>query len=149
VRVYLDLCCLKRPFDLQDQPVIRLQTEAVLSILALSPTRVDLVRSPAHLLENSLNPVAARRDAVSLWLSNGPITRPDESALSARIQSLVAAGFRSFDAFHLASAEVSESGVFVTVDLRLLKLAGRLSGSLSTRVTDPVRLLEEIVQWSH
>jgi hypothetical protein len=149
VRVYLDLCCLKRPFDLQDQPVIRLQTEAVLSVLALSPTRVDLVRSPAHLLENSLNPVAARRDAVSLWLSSGPITRPDEAALSARIQSLVAAGFRSFDAFHLASAEISESAVFVTVDLRLLKLAGRLSGSLSTRVTDPVRLVEEIVEWSH
>lgn len=149
MRVYLDLCCLKRPFDLQDQPVIRLQTEAVLSVLALPPTRVDLVRCPAHLLENSLNPVASRRDAVSLWLSNGPITRPPETALSVRIQSLVAAGFGSFDAFHLASAELSDAAVFATVDLRLLKLAGRLSGSLSTRVTDPVRLVEEIVEWSH
>jgi hypothetical protein len=149
VRIYLDLCCLKRPFDLQDQPVIRLQTEAVLSILALSPTRVDLVRCTAHLLENSLNPVASRREAVSLWLSNGPITQPPETALSARIESLVATGFRSFDAFHLASAELSGAAVFVTVDLRLLKLAGRLSESLSTRVTDPVRLVEEIVEWSH
>ncbi len=77
------------------------------------------------------------------------VNLPDEAALSARVQSLVAAGFGSFDAFHLASAEISESAVFVTVDLRLLKLAGRLSESLSTRVTDPVRLGEEIVQWSH
>ena len=148
MRVYLDLCCLKRPFDLQDRPAIRLQTEAVLSILALSPTRVDLVRSPAHLLENSLNLVAARRDAVSLWSRTGRLPAR-EAALSARIESLVETGFRSFDAFHLASAEISGSAVFVTVDLRLLKLAGRLSESLSTRVTDPVRLGEEIVEWSH
>ena len=32
MRDYLDLCCLKRPFDLQEQPVIRLQTEAVLPV---------------------------------------------------------------------------------------------------------------------
>lgn len=72
VRVYLDLCCLKRPFDLQDQPIVRLQTEAVLSILALPSSRIDLVRCPAHLLENSLNPVAARRSGVSL-----AVKRPD------------------------------------------------------------------------
>ncbi|MBK8598885.1 MAG: PIN domain-containing protein [Holophagales bacterium] len=149
MRVYLDLCCLKRPFDLQDQPIVRLQTEAVLSILALPSSRIDLVRCPAHLLENSLNPVAARRDAVSLWLSNGPITRPPEAGLSARIATLVPMGFRSFDAFHLASAELSGAVVFVTVDLRLLKIAGRFSGQLSARVTDPLRLVEEIVEWTH
>lgn len=56
VRVYLDLCCLKRPFDLQEQPIIRLQTEAVLSILALPSDTVELLQSPALVLENSLNP---------------------------------------------------------------------------------------------
>lgn len=95
-----------------------------------------------------MNPVAAKRNAVSLWLSNGAITRPDEAALSARIQSLVAAGFRSYDASRLASAEISESAVFVTVLLRLLKQAGRLPGSLTTRVTEPLRLVEEVDQWN-
>ena len=47
MRVYLDLCCLKRQFDVQDQPIVRLQTEAVLSIQALPPGTVDLVRSEA------------------------------------------------------------------------------------------------------
>jgi hypothetical protein len=149
VRVYLDLCCLKRPFDLQDQPIVRLQTEAVLSILALPSTRVEFLRCPAHLLENSLNPVAARRDAVALWLSDGPITRPPEAELSARIATLVAMGFSSFDAFHLASAELSGALLFVSVDLRLLKTAGRHPGLLSIRVTDPVRLVEEVVEWTH
>jgi len=31
MRVYLDLCCLKRPFDSQAHPVVRLETEAVLA----------------------------------------------------------------------------------------------------------------------
>ena len=95
-----------------------------------------------------MNPVAARRDVVSLWLSSGAITRPEEAALSAQFQSLVAAGFRSYDASHLASAEISESAVFVTMVLRLRKQAGRLPGSLTTRVTEPLRLVEEVDQWN-
>ena len=129
--------------------MVRLQTEAVLSILTLPRGRIDLVRCPAHVLENSLNPVAARRDAVSLWLSTGPISRPPEAGLAARIPGLVAMGIRSFDAFHLASAELSGADSFVTVDLRLLKLAGRFSRELAVRVTDPVQLVEEIAQWTH
>lgn len=68
VRIYLDLCCLKRPFDSQEQPLVRLQTEAVISILALPGEVAELIRAPAQALENSLNPVQARRDAVDLWL---------------------------------------------------------------------------------
>ena len=32
--LYLDICCLKRPFDDQAQPRVRLETEAVLGLLA-------------------------------------------------------------------------------------------------------------------
>ncbi len=34
VKVYLDVCCLNRPFDDQRQSRIRLESEAVLLILA-------------------------------------------------------------------------------------------------------------------
>jgi len=34
IRVYLDACCLNRPFDDQTQPRIRLEAEAVLMVLA-------------------------------------------------------------------------------------------------------------------
>jgi hypothetical protein len=149
VRVYLDLCCLKRPFDLQEQAIVRLQTEAVLSILTLSPDTVDLVQSPALILENSLNPNQTRREAVDLWLSKAVAIKPNEGDLSVRINELIRKGFKSFDAFHLASAELSGVGVFITVDLPLLRLAARMSGELSVTVTDPVRFLEEISQWNH
>jgi hypothetical protein len=33
--LYLDVCCLKRPFDDQAQPRIRIETEAVLGLPAV------------------------------------------------------------------------------------------------------------------
>jgi PIN domain len=149
VRVYLDLCCLKRPFDLQEQPVIRLQAEAVLSILALPSGTVEVSQSQALVLENSLNPNQARREAVALWLSEAVAIAPDEADLSVRVNELMAKGFKSFDAFHLASAELSGIEVFLTVDLQLLRLAARLSSELHVAVTDPVYFIEEISQWKH
>jgi predicted nucleic acid-binding protein len=129
--------------------MVRIQTEAVLNILAFPLERVDLVRCPAHQLENSFNNVVARREAVSLWLEIGPITRPPETDLSSRTAGLMALGLKSFDALHLASAELSGATVFCTVDLRLLKLTRRFSDQLTVRVMDPVQLIEEIVQWTH
>lgn len=149
MRVYLDLCCLKRPFDLQEQPLIRLQTEAVLSILTLPSDIVEPLQSEALVLENSLNPNQARREAVALWLSGAVGISPDESDLSVRINELIAKGFKSFDAFHLASAELSGVAVFLTVDRQFLSLAARMSGELRVRVTDPVHFIEEVSQWKH
>jgi hypothetical protein len=149
VRVYLDLCCLKRPFDFQEQAIVRLQTEAVLSILTLPPGTVELIQSPALILENSLNPNQTRREAVALWLSEAVSITPSESDLSVRIGELIGKGFKSFDAFHLASAELSGVDVFLTVDLPLLRLAARVSGELSILITDPVHFIEDISQWKH
>lgn len=149
MRVYLDLCCLKRPFDLQDQALVRLQTEAVLSLLALPPETVELLRSPALVLENSLNPDQSRREAVAIWLSEALATAPNEASLAARTVELVGKGFKRFDAFHLASAELLGAAVFLTVDIRVLSLASRVSEELDVRVSDPVHFIEEISQWKH
>lgn len=152
MRIYLDLCCLKRPFDAQDQPLIRLQTEAVVSILALPGELAEFIRAPAQALENSFNPVQARREAVDLWLAQvpAPLAPPvADEVMSARVAHLLTMGFKSFDAFHLASAELFDAEVFLTVDLPLLKLATRLSEQLRVRVADPIRFLEEISQWTH
>ena len=47
MRIYLDMCCLKRPFDDQSQPRIRLETEAVLSLLAAESATIEFIRSAA------------------------------------------------------------------------------------------------------
>jgi predicted nucleic acid-binding protein len=100
-------------------------------------------------LENSLNPVQARREAVARWLAQAPVAPLSDEDVAHRIADLVAFGFKSFDAFHLASAELAGADVFLTVDLPLLKLATRLSEKLHVRVADPVGFLEELSQWTH
>jgi hypothetical protein len=67
VRVYLDICALKRPFDDQTQPRIRLETDAVLELLAAPEDRLTFLHSAAHDLENSQNPVPWRLARVADW----------------------------------------------------------------------------------
>jgi hypothetical protein len=67
--VYLDLCCLKRPFDDQRSTRIQLETAAVAALVDRAEREgVRLVRSPAHALENDRNPREDRRLAASIWL---------------------------------------------------------------------------------
>jgi hypothetical protein len=68
MRVYLDMCCLKRPFDDQSQPRVRLEAEAVLSLLAAESATLEFLRSAALLLENKQNPILVRAARVDLWL---------------------------------------------------------------------------------
>ena len=55
MRIYLDVCCLQRPFDDQTQPRIRVESEAVLAVLAeVEAGSATLLTSDA--LEYDLNP---------------------------------------------------------------------------------------------
>ena len=64
----LDVCALKRPFDDQTQPRIRLEADAVLELLAAPPERISFVHSPAHDVENTQNPLRWRAERVAAWL---------------------------------------------------------------------------------
>ena len=96
-----------------------------------------------------MNPNQARREAVALLLSAGEIASPKEADITARIDELLAKGFKSFDAFHLATAELADAAFFLTVDGELLKVASRLPDQLHVPVTDPIRFIVELSQWKH
>ena len=87
MKVYLDLCCLKRPFDSQEQPLVRLETEAVVALMGAPAERVQLVRSAAHILENAFNTLKSRRDAVSQWLAQAPLDLVPVADLRARVRA--------------------------------------------------------------
>ena len=70
--IYLDMCCLKRPFDDQSQVRIHLESEAVLGLLAIESDQVQFVRSSALIIENSLNPIRERASRVDRWLRAAP-----------------------------------------------------------------------------
>lgn len=144
MRAYLDLCCLKRPFDDQSQSRIHLESEAVLALLGAGDERVEFVRTAAHDLENDQNPLPARAARVRQWLDTLAVTDLPDDALTARTAEIVALGFKNFDAFHLASAELAEADVFGTCDDRLQAAARRHAAALRVRVVNPVELASEV-----
>lgn len=145
MRIYLDICCLKRPFDDQTQERIRLESEAVLTILGAPPDKVQFIRARAHTLENSLNPVAWRAARVEAWIARQPILELPEEGLTARIHDLIGLGFKPFDALHLASAELGKADALLTVDDRFLASARKHSSALGTAVREPVSLARELL----
>jgi hypothetical protein len=144
MRVYPDLCCLKRPFDDQSQPRIHLESEAVLALLGAPADRVEFLRAPAHDLENDQNPLPVRAERVRQWLTAMRLVEIPDEALVARTAELMVLGFKNFDAFHLASAEDAGADVFVTCDDRLLAAARRHTALLRIRVATPLELATEI-----
>src|SRR5215470_12777754 len=105
-RIYLDVCCLNRPFDDQRQDRIRLEAEAVLLILGRCETGAWQWFSSAVVEEEVTNtPSSERRSRVRQMLSGAHGTVALTAVAISRAQELKALGFRIYDALHLACAE--------------------------------------------
>ena len=143
--LYLDMCCLKRPLDDQSQPRVRLESEAVLGLLAAESADLRFVRSQALWLENSQNPLPSRAARVARWLGT-PAPIPDAAALAARTARLIAAGFGNFDALHIASAEAAGADCLATCDDRLNAAARRAGTDVRVRVANVVDVAREVLQ---
>src|SRR5438477_9384557 len=137
MRTYLDMCCLKRPFDDQSQPRIHLESEAVLALLAAAGDKVEFLRSSALDLENAQNPLVQRAAKVRLWLEGLSLLDAPAARLGERIKELISLGFKNFDALHVASAELLHADVLCTCDDRFLAAARRHAGILRIRVMNP------------
>ena len=83
MRVYLDICCLKRPFDDQSQPRIHLEAEAVLALLDASGKEIEFLHAAAQDLENDQNPSPSRAARVREWLGTIPLTDLADDLLQA------------------------------------------------------------------
>jgi len=144
--IYLDVCCLNRPFDDSTQDRIRLESEAVLTILSHGQTgKWILIKSEVVDLEISKIPDGDRRQKVaslsSISLSSVIVDENTEK----RAAELKELGFKPIDAFHIACAEKGRADVFLTTDDELLRKALQKKGVLKVRLENPVKwLMEEI-----
>jgi predicted nucleic acid-binding protein len=145
VKVYLDICCLKRPFDDQTHPRIAVETVAVLSILRLcAGGSVEALRSSAHDLENALNSDSRRAASVATWLMTLPSPPKSNQAVTENLTRIRAGGISPFDALHLAWAQELGAGVFLTTDDRLISRANRLTAPLPFKIINPAVFVEEL-----
>src|SRR3990172_9746133 len=117
MRLYLDLNCFNRPFDDQSQERIRMETEAILSILnRVVEGRDHLVWSEALTFENSQHPKLDRAAEIALWQRRAPETVMISAEIAQRARAISMAGVPALDAIHIASAEVGMADVLLTCD---------------------------------
>jgi len=142
ISVYLDVCCLNRPFDDQSQERIHLEAIAVDSILR----RIELnewvsVSSEAVQDEIDGNPSLSRRTRVqenANLAKRFVVVEIEQLTRAAELRSL---GFGPFDALHIACAEHAEVDVLLTTDDRMLRLALRINEKLQVKVSNPITWL--------
>ncbi|MEJ5239745.1 MAG: PIN domain-containing protein [Anaerolineales bacterium] len=147
MKVYLDACCINRPFDDQRQLRIRLESEAVIIVLEKFQSREWVwLSSEVLLYELSQNPdVENRQRTLMLAGMADQVVALDEAILQ-RAEKLQEAGFSAYDALHLACAEAGEADIFLTTDDRIVKLARKKKGLLRLAVDNPVRWLDEVLR---
>jgi predicted nucleic acid-binding protein len=146
VKIYLDVCCLNRPFDDQSQERIRLESEAVITILGRGKT-LTLLTSEIVDLEVSKIPDEDRRHKVTLLSSISKVNIVIDDEIIGRAKDLSKMGFKSFDAFHIACAEGGQADVLLTTDDDLLKKAALQRKPLKVKIENPVKwLMEDLIK---
>ena len=145
MKIYLNVSCLNRPFDDQEQARIRLEAAAVGMILE----RVDEGRwihlsSDMARIEIDANPDPARRARVRLLLPESSNIVMLSPAMFARALELQSLGFKPADALHVAAAEEAAADVLLSCDDRFCRTGRRHAKALQVRIENPLAWLDEV-----
>jgi predicted nucleic acid-binding protein len=144
MKIYLDVSCLNRPFDDQNQTRIRVESEAVTKILEECELGDwQQVSSAMAKMEIAAIPDADRRARVRLLLPGKADVLELSSDIFARAKILESYGFKAADAVHVAAAETLEADVLLSCDDRLCRLAKRRRADLRVKVANPREWLKE------
>lgn len=141
MRIYLDNCCLNRPFDDQEQARIWLETVAKLRVQErISRGEIELAWSYILDYENAANPFEERRTVVASWKKHAAVVVDETPAILEEAQHLSRAGLRSKDALHVSCAVACGCDYFMTTDDTLLT---KLSSYTRLRCVDPTSFVRE------
>ncbi len=141
MKIYLDNCCLNRPFDDQSQLRIKLEAEAKLRIQEeIRDGGIKLVWSYILDYENSRNPYVERKEQINIWKKYSVINIIENDDIIKKAVFLNSKGFKKFDSLHIACAIVSSCDYILTTDDNILKKLDILEG---IKVNDPIGFIKE------
>lgn len=145
MKLYLNTSALNRPFDDQSIPRVRLEAEAVLSLVsAMESHNAELLSSEYLEFEVQQIPDPDRRQRVQTILRLARAVTETSSAIILRAHTIEHWGFRGLDALHIASAETAQADLLVTTDDRMLRRARRAGGEIRVRVVTPMEALGKV-----
>jgi predicted nucleic acid-binding protein len=141
MKIYMDVCCLCRPFDDLQNRKIRLEAEAILTILERCSSDWELIGSVV--IDDEIARMADRekRQKIEqkLTLISDYIELND--TIFGNVRMYQNAGLKLYDALHLACAESGKT-IFLTTDNRIIILARKIP-AITIKVENPVHWLME------
>jgi hypothetical protein len=144
-KIYLDVCCFNRPFDDWSQSRIRLEAEAIITIINHCQSGQWMLIGSTVLdseVAQTPNPIKRQQVIDSLRIAQTKILVGEQ--VIQRVSDLTKLGFKPYDALHLACAEIAQVDRFLTTDDRLLKRATVYQDILKITVDNPVTWLMTI-----
>lgn len=137
--IYLDVCCLNRPFDDLEQTRMRLEAEAVTEIIQNCENgQWQLINSDSIEFEVERHSDLLKQERVKGILEIATVYIQLTNEIDLRTQELMSLSFKYYDALHLAFAEAGKANIFLTTDDRLFKKAKKHQNLLSIEVENPV-----------
>lgn len=144
MRIYLDNCCLGRPFDDQNALRVVLETEAKLFIQEqIKSGKIEMATSYMLHFENMQCRLKMKRESVGDFLklySSIYIDIAFAEKVTAKAEKFIIDGIKQKDAFHVASAILAECDYFLSVDDRLIK--HKVNEIIMMNPLDFIRVLE-------
>lgn len=144
MKIYMDNCCLNRPFDNQANLRVHLEAEAVKTIIRLiEEQKLILISSKILQFEISKLTDEFKKKELRLMESLASEVVQINPSIAAQAKAFEQIGIQAFDALHLACAE-SNADVFLTVDDKFLKKTATIE-ILKIKVFSPLIWLNEVL----
>jgi len=144
MKIYMDVCCLCRPFDNQLIPRIRYESEAVIAILNRCSLDWELVWSSAITYEIAKIVDHERKHYVSTFAVKTAINILVDLEIKERSAVFMGWGIKALDALHLACAERAGATVFLTTDDAKKNIMSYHSDTISIQIVNPAVWYEEV-----
>jgi len=147
MKIYLDVCCLNRPFDDQTQDRIHLEAEAILAVLNYSRmSGWSVIGSDAIDFEIGRMPDHDKRLKVQILSTLHDVYVKVDAGVERRSMELKQVGLKALDALHVSCAERAKAEVFLTTDDHLLSKAVQNKKILKVRIENPLRWVTEVLK---
>lgn len=144
MKIYLDNCCLNRPFDDQSNLRVHLEAEAIKTIISLiEQQQWSLVSSQILEFEISKNSDLSKKDELTLITALAHTVIQIDSSIAKRANDFEKQGLQAFDALHLACAE-GNADIFLTVDYKFFNKAKSFQG-INVKIDTPLAWLNEVL----
>ena len=144
MKIYLDVCCLNRPFDDLSQDRVYLEAEAVLSIISHCESgEWVLLFSDAIEYEISKLPDTEKYEQVQTLCAVAKHKIELDGQSETRAKFFSENGVKPLDSLHLALAEKGGANVFLTTDDQLYKAAKKIN--LKVKIDNPVNWLMGVI----